>query len=170
MALTTPVSFRQIGATTQELNGKTGVDKQIVVDTQAHTLAVMDGTTPGGHRLAKEAVKIKAGSANVHVNGGTEATLASDITVSVDAGEAGESYVAGSGIGIADGSISVSLGAGLKFDADGKITLDLDPNGLLEITEGGKLALKSIVSSDNDNILAEGSDGGVYLPGDLGDL
>lgn len=83
MALNTPVSFRQIGNTTTELINKTGVERQLVIDTTKNTVVVMDGTTAGGHPLAKEALKIKSASPNLKINGGAEATLAGDITITM---------------------------------------------------------------------------------------
>lgn len=237
MALNTPVASRAVGNTTEQLLSKKGVAKQIVVDTTKKTVAVMDGETYGGHPLAKEAVKIISASPNLKINGGTEASLVGDITITVlpgymatgfqfvedpegqpegkylaitysdsegnssiayvDAALLVDTYKAGVGILIAgdntisvdptaisagafaadngglevtdEGRLAVSLGAGLKI-VDGAITLDLDENSLLKVTDDGKLALKSLVSADDDNILAEGSDGGVYMPGDQGSL
>lgn len=67
-----------------------------------------------------------------------------------------------------DGKLQLSLGAGLKL-VNGQLTLDIADSGLLTMQDG-KLVLKSVVSADEDNILAEGSDGGAYMPGDLGSL
>lgn len=81
MAENTPNSFLPLGNTTEELAGLHGKEKQFVVDTTKNTLVVMDGTTLGGHPLAKEGTKIKSGSEDVIVNDGTEATLAGDVTI-----------------------------------------------------------------------------------------
>lgn len=236
MALNTPVPRREVGNTTEQLLSKKGVARQIVVDTTKKTVAVMDGETYGGNPLAREAIKIISASPNLKINGGAEANLANDITITVlpgymatgfrfvenpegepegkyleitysdsegnsnvayvDAALLVDTYKAGVGILIAgdntisvdstaisagafaadggglevtdEGRLAVSLGDGLKF-VGGAVTLDLDENSLLTLKEG-KLALKSLVSKDDDNILAEGSDGGVYMPGDLGSL
>lgn len=81
MAENTPNSFLPLGNTTEELAGLHGKEKQLVVDTTKNTLVVMDGTTLGGHPLAKEGTKIKSGSEDVLVNDGTEANLAEDVTI-----------------------------------------------------------------------------------------
>lgn len=252
MALNTPVPRREVGNTTEQLLSKKGVARQIVVDTTKKTVAVMDGETYGGNPLAREAIKIISASPNLKINGGAEASLASDITITVlpgymatgfrfvenpegepegkyleitysdsdgsssiayvDAALLVDTYKAGVGILIAgdntisvdstaisagafaadggglevteegrlavkagdgiqldNGAVAAKLGAGLKI-VDGAVTLDIDENSLLKVTEAGKLALKSLVSTDADNILAEGSDNGVYMPGDLGSL
>lgn len=236
MAINTPVPIRQIGNTTEQLISKKSLPRVIVVDTVKNTLVVMDGVTDGGHPLAREAVKIKSASPNLKINGGTEANLGSDITITVlpgytatgfefvenpegqpegkylkilysdtegntdeayvDAALLVDTYKAGNGINISgdntisvdsseisagafaaengglevtdDGKLEVALGGGLKVDG-GQIVLDLDENSLLTIKDG-KLSLKSLVSVDDDNILVAGSDGGVYMPGDLGSL
>lgn len=83
MAENTPVSRLMLGNTTEELAAMRGKPKQLVIDTDKNTAVVMDGAIPGGHPLAKEERKIKAGSANVQINGGSEADLAADITITV---------------------------------------------------------------------------------------
>lgn len=67
-----------------------------------------------------------------------------------------------------DGKLKLSLGPGLKIE-NGQLTLDIETGGLLTMQDG-KLVLGSVVSADFDNILAEGSDKGAYMPGDLGSL
>lgn len=236
MALNTRIPVQQVGNTTEELSTKVGVAKQLVIDTVKNTAVIMDGSTAGGHPLAKEAVKIKSGSPNLKINGGTESNLGGDLTITVlpgyvptgfeyvrnpegelagtylavnytdengdaqtyyvDAAMLVDTYKAGDGIVISgdntisvdsdaisagafigtnsglaldtDGKLYIDYGDGLKLE-DGQLVLDIDENSLLTI-KNGKLSLKSIVSEDEDNILATGSDGGVYMPGDLGSL
>lgn len=213
MASNTPVPMRAYGSTTAELAARSGAAKQIVVDTTKNTLVVMDGSTAGGHPLAKESLKIKAGSPNIKINGGEEASLGSDIVITllpgyvptgfafvdnpagqdpgkylainytdtdgasktyyVPAAVLSSNYTAGDGVEISGANvITVKLGAGLTF-ADGKVTIDweaiVDPDSFLTVKDG-LLSTKPIVSADEDNILAAGSDGGVFMPGDLGDL
>lgn len=220
MALTTPVAFRQVGASTGQINATAGVERQIIVDTSKHTVVVMDGAKTGGYPLALESVKIKSGSPNLRVNNGEEATLLGDIVLTMNPGyiptgfefvkdPAGQpagvylqiryrdeqgvdksymvdanlfvsNYTAGDGVVIDEnGVISLNKGSGFKFTSDGKLALDpstidwsqfIDPNSLLRVNASGKLSTKPVVSADNDNILAEGSDKGAYLPGDLGSL
>lgn len=218
MALNTAVPVKQVGNTTVELSAKTGVARQLVIDTTKNTAVIMDGTTPGGHPLAKEGVKIKSGSPSLKINGGTEGTLGGDLTITVlpgyvptgfeyvenpdaqhqgkylaikytddagspqtyyvDAAMLVDTYTAAAPLQISGtNEITIKLGAGLKLSGDSLVldwsTLDLseiiDTNSLLTIKDK-KLSLKPIVSTDADNILAEGSDGGVYMPGDLGSL
>lgn len=213
MASNTPVPMRAYGSTTAELAARSGVAKQLVVDTTKNTLVVMDGSTAGGHPLAKESLKIRAGSPNIKINGGEEANLGGDIVITllpgyvptgfafvdnpagqepgkylvinytdtdgsaksyyVPAAVLSSNYTAGDGVEISGTNvITVKLGAGLTF-ADGKVTIDweaiVDPDSFLTVKDG-LLSTKSIVSADEDNILAVGSDGGVFMPGDLGDL
>lgn len=73
----------QYGSTTTELATRAGVAKQLVVDTTKNTAVVMDGTTLGGHPLAKESLLIKAGTPNVKINGGDMADHSATITISV---------------------------------------------------------------------------------------
>lgn len=81
MAENTTVSRLMLGNTTEQLATLHGKDKQVVVDTTKHTAVVMDGVTPGGHPLAREEIKIKSGSPSLRINGGEEATLAGDVTI-----------------------------------------------------------------------------------------
>lgn len=83
MAMNTPNWQKQYNATTTALAAQTAQDAVLVIDTTKHTAVVMDGTTAGGHPLAKEAVKIKSGSPNVKINGATEGNLGGDITINV---------------------------------------------------------------------------------------
>lgn len=213
MASNTPVPMRAYGSTTAELAARSGVAKQLVVDVTKNTLVVMDGSTAGGHPLAKESLKIKAGSPNIKINGGEEASLSGDIVITMlpgyvptgfafETNPAGQEpgkylvikytdtdgtpkayyvpaailtsdYTEGDGISISGMNvITVKLGAGLTF-VDGKVTIDwdaiIDPDSFLT-TKDGMLSTKPIVSTDADNILSAGTDGGVYMPGDLGDL
>lgn len=213
MALNTPNPIQQIGNTTAELLAKTGVSRQIVIDTTKNTLVVMDGSKAGGYPLAKETVKISSGSPNLKINGGTEATLSGDIVITMlpgyvptgfafvenpagqpagkyleikytDADGAAQSYfvnaailidtyTGGDGIAISGSNVvTATLGPGLKI-ADGAITIDWDTlladSEFLEYADG-KLKTKPMVSADSGNVLKAGSDGGVYLPGDLGSL
>lgn len=213
MAGNIPVPMRAYGSTTAELAARSGVAKQLVVDVTKNTLVIMDGATPGGHPLARESLKIKAGSPNIKINGGEEATLGSDIIITmlpgyvptgfafvdnpagqepgkylvinytdtdgaskayyVPAAILSSNYTGGDGVEISGTNvITIKLGAGLTF-ADGKVTIDwdaiLDPDSFL-VVKDGMLSTKPIVSTDEDNILSVGTDGGVYMPGDLGDL
>lgn len=102
---------------------------------------------------------------------GNGINISGDNVVSVDPTQisAGAFVSENGGLEVTDeGKIKVALGAGLKI-VNGELTLDVDTDGLLEFVNG-KLRLRSLVSADDDNILTEGSDKGVYMPGDLGSL
>lgn len=73
-----------------------------------------------------------------------------------------------SGLEVVNEKLRLDLGPGLTL-RNGQLTLDLDENSILQLI-GDKLGNRSLVSSDPDNILAEGADKGVYMPGDLGSL
>lgn len=242
MAINTPVPLCLIGGTTSAIAATAGNSKQVAADLDKNTLVLFDGSTLGGHAMAKEAVKIKAGTPNVKINGGTEDNLSGDITITMipgsipgaislvenpegqtpgqylkfeytDAdGNPGayyvnltvlvDTYTAGDYVSITDGAVSVDrnklvpaivkAGGGLTY-ATGQILLNLDensplkivnnkltvdltslidtgPDSLLELTDDGKVTLKSVVSTDTDNILAAGTDKLAYLPGDQGNL
>lgn len=120
MAENTPISRKFLGNTTEELSALHGKEKQLVIDTVKNTAVVMDGSTMGGHPLAKEAVKIKSGTDGIKINDGTESNLASDITIT------------------ADPSVCITL-------HDGQIDFD-DPEQIEEITEN--LPNGQLVASD----------------------
>lgn len=83
MALNTPHPIQQVGATTAALQAMAGTARQIVVDVTKNTVVVLDGSTAGGHPLAKESLKIKSGSPNLKINGGAEANLGQDIVITM---------------------------------------------------------------------------------------
>lgn len=120
MAENTPISRKFLGNTTEELSALHGKEKQLVIDTVKNTAVVMDGSTAGGHPLAKEAVKIKSGTDGIKINDGTESNLASDITIT------------------ADPSVCITL-------HEGQIDFD-DPEQIEEITEN--LPNGQLVASD----------------------
>lgn len=74
------------------------------------------------------------------------------------------------------GLTASDIGAGLKLDANGKLTLDIDPSSPLQLTADGKLTLDQSglvsggVSTDTDNALVAGADGKPYFPGNWGTL
>lgn len=83
MTMNTPAWQQQYTAPTTTLNTTTAKDGVLIVDSTNHDLVVMDGITAGGHRLAKAATKIKAGTSNVKINDTTEGTLGGEITIKV---------------------------------------------------------------------------------------
>lgn len=103
MARNTLVPLRMVQGTTAQINNITGEAGEVLFDTDRKTLVAMDGVTEGGIPLAKGVTKIKAGSANITVNGGTEGTLESDIII-----DASTSVTAGDGISVDGSTVSVS--------------------------------------------------------------
>lgn len=242
MAMTTPVPSCILGGTSSAIAATAGNAKQLAADLTKQTIVLFDGIKPGGHPMAKEAVKVKAGTPNVKINGGTEGDLSGDITITMIPGsipgaislvenpegqEPGQylkfeytdadgeaqayyvnltvlvdTYTPGDYVSITDGVVAVNrntlvpaivkANGGLTYATgqimlnldensplkivNGKLTVDLTglidtgPDSLLELTDDGKVTLKSVVSTDADNILAAGTDKLAYLPGDLGDL
>lgn len=83
MAMNTPRLQKQYRAATTVLNTLSGDQAVTAVDITKNTLVVFDGSTRGGHPLAKEARKIVAGTPNVKINDGAEASLSGDITIKV---------------------------------------------------------------------------------------
>lgn len=83
MAMNTPNFQKQYNAPTTVLNANAYEQAVLAVDTTKNTAVVFDGVTKGGHPLALEARKIVAGSPNVKINDGTEASLGADITIKV---------------------------------------------------------------------------------------
>lgn len=225
MALNTNVPQRIVGGTTSAIAATAGVPKQLAADLDKNTVVLFDGTTMGGHAMAKEAIKVIAGTPNVKVNGGTEANLSGDVTITMipgaipgsiqlvtdpegqpagkylkfnytnDQGEAAfylvdltdlvDTYTAGNGIVIVGNQIRVNPktlppviikpNGGLQGDAQGLLSVKLEDivdtgdGSLLEIVDG-KITLKSVVSTDADNIIKSGSDNKAFMPGDLGTL
>lgn len=86
MALNTPEWQKGYNASTTALADEFAESGVTVVDTDKSTVVVMDGTTPGGHPLAKESVKLKSGVDGLLVNGGSEADLSGDLTLTVAGG------------------------------------------------------------------------------------
>lgn len=83
MASNTPNLQKQYHAATTVLNTLSAEQAVTAVDTTKNTMVVFDGSTKGGHPLAKEARKIVAGTPNVKINDGAEANLSGDITIKV---------------------------------------------------------------------------------------
>lgn len=52
---TKPTRFAQMGDTTEKVEVYTGIPKQLVVDTSKWKIHLMDGSTPGGYKVAMAA-------------------------------------------------------------------------------------------------------------------
>lgn len=52
---TKPTRFAQMGDTTEKVEAYTGIPKQLVVDTSKWNIHLMDGSTPGGYKVAMAA-------------------------------------------------------------------------------------------------------------------
>ena len=127
MARLTTKAIQQYRGTTDQHQAYTGPIGEITVDTTKKTAVVQDGATPGGHPLAKEAVKLKAADDMLTINGGTEATHAGDITIALSlaqmvSGDANNGLKTGG-----DGKLFASApDAGLIIAADDKVLTDVD--------------------------------------------
>lgn len=198
MGFNTPIPQQQVrGSDLSRLRGAEGL---ITVDTDRHVVVVMDGETYGGHPQVPERRKIRAGTPNVKISGGSEADLSKDVTIAVLPGttptgikfvENPEGQPAGKYLAISyidrkgleavyyvDASLVVDLytaGMGIKItgnevSVDPAAIVSADAGNLLAVGSDGKLMLKGLVSTDTGNILSTGSDGGVYFPANLGNL
>lgn len=143
MAMNTPVPFCVLGGTSSAIAATAGNAKQLAADLTKQTLVLFDGIKPGGHPLAKEAIKVKAGTPNVKINGGTEGDLSGDITITMIPGS-----IPGS-ITLVENPEGQEPGQYLKFeytDADGNpgayyvnLTVLVDtftPGDYVSITDG----------------------------------
>ncbi|MBD5585565.1 MAG: hypothetical protein HDQ88_10820, partial [Clostridia bacterium] len=83
MGFNTPIPQKQVTTDPDKLTRLRGIDGLITVDTERHVVVVMDGVTYGGHPQVPEYRKIKAGTPNVKINGGSEADLSKDVTIAV---------------------------------------------------------------------------------------
>lgn len=168
MARNNPAPVQQYRGTTAQLAGYTGPAGELVVDTTKNTVTVHDGTTAGGHPLAKEAVQLN-GDTHLQINSGANATLASQvITFSLQmenlatdlvSADANNGLVVGSDNKLFASSPKASLviAAGdkiLKADENEKIATELgvtydQPSGKLTITgvDGTEVATATIPSS-----------------------
>lgn len=200
MGFNTPIPQQQVTTDSDKLTRFRGVDGLIAVDTTKHVLVVMDGETYGGFPQVPEYRKIKAGTPNVKINGGSEADLGKDVTIAVLPGttptgirfvENPEGQPRGKYLAISyidrkgleatyyvDASLVVDLytaGTGIKIvgnevSVDPAAIISSDAGNLLGVGSDGKLFLKSVVSSDEGNILTDGSDGKAFFPANLGSL
>ena len=168
MARNNPHAIQQYRGTTEQVAKYTGPVGEIVVDTTKNTVVVQDGTTAGGHALAKEAVAI-TGDTHVQVNTGSNATLADQaialslnmtgIATDLVSSDANNGLVVGSDNKLFASSPKASLviAAGdkiLKADENEKIASQLgvtydQPSGKLTITgvDGTEVATATIPSS-----------------------
>lgn len=168
MARNNPRAIQQYRGTTEQVATYIGPVGEIVVDTTKNTVVVQDGTTAGGHALAKEAVAI-TGDTHVQVNTGSNATLADQaialslnmngIATDLVSSDANNGLVVGSDNKLFASSPKASLviAAGdkiLKADENEKIASQLgvtydQPSGKLTITgvDGAEVATATIPSS-----------------------
>lgn len=158
--------IRQYRGTTAQHAAYTGPSGELTVDTDKNVVVVQDGTTAGGHPMAREDRKI-IGSGGVTINGGSEATLAGDITIAVTVPETG----------------TVSAGAGITVSTSGTdTTVSVDSSWLQEqiISVAGEAitAGDGLTSSDNtlsvdetwlegkiDSALTDAVSGGLVIAG-----
>ena len=138
MARNNPHAIQQYRGTTEQVAQYTGPVGEIVVDTTKNTVVVQDGTTAGGHALAKEAVAI-TGDTHVQVNTGSNATLADQaIALSLNM------------TGIATDLVSTDANNGLTVGGDGKLFAS-SPKASLVIAAGDKI----LKADENEKIASQ---------------
>ena len=137
MARKTPDAIQQFRGTTAQHAAYTGKIGELTVDTDKKVVVVQDGVTAGGVPMAREDRKIK-GDTHLKVNSGTEGTLASDLTLTVDMGSLATDLVstdANNGLSVGndnklfakspDASLIIRPSDKILHDADGKVAADL---------------------------------------------
>ena len=137
MARKTPDAIQQFRGTTAQHAAYTGKIGELTVDTDKKVVVVQDGVTAGGVPMAREDRKIK-GDTHLKVNSGTEGTLASDLTLTVDMASLATDLVstdANNGLSVGndnklfakspDASLIIRPSDKILHDADGKIAADL---------------------------------------------
>ena len=153
--------------TTAQMNAFTGAEGEIAVNTSTDTLHVHDGSTAGGHALAK------ADGSNISTYAGSFTTLAASGAATLSSTLAVTSKItANGGIDIdnfnIDGTTIALSSGGMILDSAGNITLDADGAEIIfkdggtqfgEIYKSGNdLRLESNIS--NGNLVFSGNDGG----------
>lgn len=137
MARKTPDAIQQYRGTTAQHAAYTGKIGELTVDTDKKVVVVHDGVTAGGVPMAREDRKIK-GDTHLKVNGSTEGTLASDLTLTVNMDSLATDLVstdANNGLSVGndnklfakspDASLIIRPSDKILHDADGKVAADL---------------------------------------------
>lgn len=137
MARKTPDAIQQFRGTTAQHAAYTGKIGELTVDTDKKVVVVQDGVTAGGVPMAREDRKIK-GDTHLKVNSGTEGTLASDLTLTVNMDSLATDLVstdANNGLSVGndhklfakspDANLIIRPSDKILHDADGKIAADL---------------------------------------------
>ena len=137
MARKTPDAIQQYRGTTAQHAAYTGKIGELTVDTDKKVVVVHDGVTAGGVPMAREDRKIK-GDTHLKVNSGTEGTLASDLTLTVNMDSLATDLVStdvNNGLSVGtdnklfakspDASLIIRPSDKILHDADGKVAADL---------------------------------------------
>ena len=137
MARKTPDAIQQFRGTTAQHAAYTGKIGELTVDTDKKVVVVQDGVTAGGVPMAREDRKIK-GDTHLKVNSGTEGTLASDLTLTVNMDSLATDLVstdANNGLSVGndhklfakspDANLIIRPSDKILHDADGKVAADL---------------------------------------------
>ena len=184
--MATAIQWRR-GTTAQHANF-TGLVGEITVDTDLDTVVVHDGSTQGGHRLAKYSEVVAAATGDitdvVAGSGLTGGSVSGSATLALDyenltgnlIPSANNTYSLGSvtsvwkDVYVGPGSLYVN-GQKVLEDNSGTIQLSADANqnlsilttgsGDIEMTAGGAIQLKSDITVSNGKILS--SAGGLKL-------
>lgn len=137
MARKTPAAIQQYRGTTAQHAAYTGKIGELTVDTDKKVVVVHDGVTAGGVPMAREDRKV-TGDTHLKVNSGTEGTLASDLTLTVNMDSLATDLVstdANNGLSVGsdsklyakapDANLIIRAGDKILHDADGKVAADL---------------------------------------------
>lgn len=137
MARKTPNAIQQYRGTTVQHAAYTGKIGELTVDTDKKVVVVHDGVTAGGVPMAREDRKI-TGDTHLKVNSGTEGTLASDLTLTVDMTSLATDLVSGdanNGLSVGtdsklyakapDANLIIRAGDKILHDVSGKVAADL---------------------------------------------
>lgn len=137
MARKTPNAIQQYRGTTVQHAAYTGKIGELTVDTDKKVVVVHDGVTAGGVPMAREDRKI-TGDTHLKVNAGTEGTLVSDLTLTVDMNSLATDLVSGdanNGLSVGtdsklyakapDANLIIRAGDKILHDVSGKVAADL---------------------------------------------
>ena len=149
--------------TTSQHTGFTGAEGEVTVDTDKDTVIVHDGSTAGGHELAKasDAYSHPNHTGDVTSTGDGATVIADDAVTPAKLDDTQAYTVSGltsDGANILINNTAAS-GAGIRFDKtnnaspDGQIDLFVDSNGALQITAPEKTSSQTLATLANDGTL-----------------
>ena len=158
--MATAIQWRR-GTTTQH-SSFTGLAGEITVDTDLNTVIVHDGSTAGGHRIAKYTEVTSAASGDI-----SSVVAGAGMTGGATTGDATINVIGGNGITVsADEVTTDDTYIKALFSAGGDLTYS---NGVVSFTERTDAEVRGLVSAGGD--LAYNSSTGVFsFTNDAGDI